>query len=153
MAAAAIGTQKLLHRMKAEGHLPKLSDRLGVLSRTNSEAILGAIAPDTKVDYSKGIAITSSFHPDEDTHVEPVRYGKGSNVMALLQTVLTDGDGETSRFRTWLQGAVAAEGRGDQPLRPAPLVGADGDRAGDADPRQLHHDVPEADPGHQQVCS
>jgi cholesterol oxidase len=103
MAAAAIGTQKLLHRMKAEGHLPKLSDRLGVLSRTNSEAILGAIAPDTKVDYSKGIAITSSFHPDEDTHVEPVRYGKGSNVMALLQTVLTDGDGETSRFRSWLR--------------------------------------------------
>jgi cholesterol oxidase len=103
MAAAAIGTQKLLHRMKVEGHLPKLSDRLGVLSRTNSEAILGAIAPDTKTDYSKGIAITSSFHPDEDTHVEPVRYGKGSNVMALLQTVLTDGDGDTSRFQAWLK--------------------------------------------------
>jgi cholesterol oxidase len=89
--------------MKAEGHLPRLSDRLGVLARTNSEAILGAIAPDTKVDYSHGIAITSSFHPDEDTHVEPVRYGKGSNVMAFLQTVLTDGDGDVSRFRTWLQ--------------------------------------------------
>jgi len=103
LAAAAIGTQKLLHRMKAEGHLPRLSDRLGVLARTNSEAILGAIAPDTKVDYSHGIAITSSFHPDEDTHVEPVRYGKGSNVMAFLQTVLTDGDGEVSRFRSWLQ--------------------------------------------------
>jgi cholesterol oxidase len=103
LAAASIGTQKLLHRMKAEGHLPELSDRLGVLSRTNSEAILGAIAPDTKIDYSQGIAITSSFHPDEDTHVEPVRYGKGSNVMALLQTVLTDGDGEVSRFRSWLQ--------------------------------------------------
>ena len=102
-AAAAIGTQKLLHRMKAEGHLPKLSDRLGVLSRTNSEAILGAIAPDAKTDYSYGIAITSSFHPDEDTHVEPVRYGKGSNVMALLQTVLTDGDGPDARWKVWLR--------------------------------------------------
>jgi cholesterol oxidase len=102
-AAAAIGTQKLLHRMKAEGHLPKLSDRLGYLSRTNSESILGAIAPDSSVDYSYGIAITSSFHPDADTHVEPVRYGKGSNAMAMLQTVLTDGDGPEPRWQTWLK--------------------------------------------------
>ena len=102
-AAAAIGTQKLLHKMKAQGHLPKLSDRLGYLSRTNSESILGAIAPKTStVDYSHGIAITSSFHPDEDTHVEPVRYGKGSNLMALMQTALTDGDGPGPRWRTWL---------------------------------------------------
>jgi cholesterol oxidase len=102
LAAAAIGTQKLLHTMKAEGHLPRLSDRLGHLSRTNSESILGAIAPDTSVDYSRGIAITSSFHPDEHTHVEPVRYGAGSNALALLQTVLTDGDGPAPRWRTWL---------------------------------------------------
>ena len=103
-AAAAIGTQKLLHKMKAQGHLPKLSDRLGYLSRTNSESILGAIAPKTStVDYSHGIAITSSFHPDEDTHVEPVRYGRGSNAMVMLQTVLTDGDGPGPRWRTWLR--------------------------------------------------
>lgn len=102
-AAAAIGTQKLLHRMKVEGHLPKLSDRLGYLSRTNSESILGAIAPDSVVDYSYGIAITSSFHPDEDTHVEPCRYGRGSNAMAMLQTVLTDGGGPGPRWRTWLK--------------------------------------------------
>jgi cholesterol oxidase len=102
-AAAAIGTQKLLHRMKAEGHLPRLSDRLGYLSRTNSESILGAIAPDRTTDYSYGVAITSSFHPDDHTHVEPVRYGKGSNVMALLQTVLTDGDGPGPRWQTWLR--------------------------------------------------
>jgi cholesterol oxidase len=102
-AAAAIGTQKLLHRMKAEGHLPGLSDRLGYLSRTNSESILGAIAPDSTVDYSYGVAITSSFHPDADTHVEPVRYGKGSNAMAMIQTVLTDGDGPGPRWQTWLK--------------------------------------------------
>ncbi len=101
-AAAAIGTQKLLHKLKAQGILPKLSDRLGYLSRTNSESILGAIAPDTSIDYSRGIAITSSFHPDADTHVEPCRYGKGSNAMSLMQTVLTDGDGPVPRWRTWL---------------------------------------------------
>jgi cholesterol oxidase len=99
--AAAIGTQKLLHRLKATGDLPKISDRLGMLTRTNSEAILGAIAPDLAVDYSEGVAITSSMHPDPTTHFEPVRYGHGSNAMSLLQTVLTDGG--PGRVRRWLR--------------------------------------------------
>jgi len=104
MAASALGTQRLLHRMKDEGHLPRISDRLGHLSRTNSESILGAIAPKgDPTDYSHGAAITSSFHPDAQTHIEPVRYGKGSNVMSLLQTVLTDDDGSQPRWRTWLR--------------------------------------------------
>ncbi|QIG41836.1 GMC family oxidoreductase [Nocardioides anomalus] len=106
MAAASLGTQKLLHRMKDEGHLPRLSKRLGFLSRTNSESILGAIAPaGDATDYTYGVAITSSFHPDADTHVEPCRYGKGFNTMAMLQTVLTDGDesGSPTRIRTWLR--------------------------------------------------
>jgi cholesterol oxidase len=102
-AAAALGTQKLLHQLKAEGDLPNLSDRLGMLTRTNSESILGALAPDNSVDYSKGVAITSSWHPDEVTHIEPVRYGKGSNLMVLMQTVLTDGDGPGPRWKTWLK--------------------------------------------------
>ncbi|WP_329003323.1 GMC family oxidoreductase [Kribbella sp. NBC_00709] len=102
-AASALGTAKLLHRLRDEGKLPGLSDRLGVLTRTNSESLLGAIAKDRDVDYSRGVAITSSFHPDDITHIEPVRYGKGSNVMSLLQTVLTDGDGDKPRWRTWLR--------------------------------------------------
>lgn len=101
--AAALGTQKLLHRLKATGDLPKISDRLGLLARTNSEAILGAIAPDLDTDYSLGVAITSSWHPDDHTHVEPVRYGKGSNAMSLMQTVLTDGGGSRPRWQTWLK--------------------------------------------------
>jgi cholesterol oxidase len=101
--AAALGTQKLLHQLKGEGHLPHVSDRLGALTRTNSEAILGAVAGDRSVDYTRGVAITSSFHPDEVTHVEPVRYGRGSNAMALLQTVLADDVPGTSRVRTWLR--------------------------------------------------
>jgi cholesterol oxidase len=91
-AAGTLGTQKLLHRMRDEGILPKLSARLGELTRTNSEAILGARARDVTADFSQGVAITSSFHPDKRTHVEPVRYGKGSNSMGMLQSILTDGD-------------------------------------------------------------
>ncbi|WP_181312141.1 GMC oxidoreductase [Nocardioides campestrisoli] len=101
--AAALGTQKLLHQLKGDGDLPGISDRLGVLARTNSEAILGALAPDLSTDYSRGVAITSSFHPDEDTHIEPVRYGRGSNVMAMLQTVLADPVPGEHRLRTWLR--------------------------------------------------
>ena len=102
-AASTMGTQKLLHRMRDRDILPDVSDRLGVLTRTNSEALLGAIADSRDVDYSHGVAITSSFHPDEHTHVEPVRYGKGSNAMSLMQTVLTDGSTDTPRWRVWLR--------------------------------------------------
>jgi cholesterol oxidase len=101
--AGALGTARLLHRMRDEGTLPRVSSRLGVLTRTNSESILGAVAPrGGTTDYTRGVAITSSFHPDEVTHVEPVRYGRGSNLLGLLQTVLTDGDGPLPRWRLWL---------------------------------------------------
>ncbi|MCW2857909.1 MAG: family oxidoreductase [Marmoricola sp.] len=104
VSAASLGTQRLLHKMKDEGHLPGLSDRLGYLSRTNSESILGAIAPvGSKTDYSRGVAITSSFHPDEHTHIEPVRYGRGSNFMSMMQTVLTDDAGPEQRWQKWLK--------------------------------------------------
>ncbi len=94
LAAGALGTQRLLHRMRDEQLLPQLSDRLGVLTRTNSESLLGSVARGRDVDYSRGVAITSSFHPDEHTHVEPVRYGHGSNAMSLLTTVLVDNAGD-----------------------------------------------------------
>ena len=103
-AAAALGTQKLLHKLKTTGDLPGISDRLGVLTRTNSESLLGAIAPKSSgEDFSTGVAITSSWHPDDVTHIEPVRYGKGSNAMSLMQTVLTDGDGPEPRWKAWLK--------------------------------------------------
>ena len=80
---------EILLRMRDEGALPRLSPMLGRLSRTNSESLLGAVAPMSGTDYSEGVAITSSFFPDPDTHVEPVRYGHGSNSMGLLQSVMT----------------------------------------------------------------
>ncbi|MER5539566.1 GMC oxidoreductase [Streptomyces mirabilis] len=101
--AGAYNTQKLLHRLRDTGVLSQVSHRLGMLTRTNSEAILGAKARRKRsdVDYSRGVAITSSFHPDEHTHIEPFHYGKGSNVIGLLQTALTDGDQPHPRWVTW----------------------------------------------------
>ncbi|MEZ5117287.1 MAG: GMC family oxidoreductase [Candidatus Nanopelagicales bacterium] len=103
VAAGTYNTQRLLHRMKDEGILPRLSKALGRLSRTNSESILGAVARTADHDFTRGVAITSSFHADEKTHVEPVRYGKGSNLMGLLQSVLTDEEPGVPRWRTWLK--------------------------------------------------
>jgi cholesterol oxidase len=87
--------------MKDSKVLPNLSDRLGDLSRTNSEALTGAIMPNADINYSEGSAITSSFFPDENTHIEPVRYGKGSNLMGLLQTIMTDGYSSKERRKQW----------------------------------------------------
>ena len=91
VAAGALGTAKLLQKVRAAGHLQGLSDRLGHLSRTNSESLLGVVARGDDIDYSQGAAITSSIFPSPDTHIEPVRYGKGSNFMALLQSVIASG--------------------------------------------------------------
>jgi cholesterol oxidase len=105
LAAGTWGTQQLLHRMKDSGALPRLSARLGELTRTNSEAIIGAgrFTVDSDRDFSRGVAITSSIHPDEHTHIEPVRYGKGSNAMSMLQTIATDGASEVPRWKQALR--------------------------------------------------
>ncbi|MFJ9338282.1 GMC oxidoreductase [Streptomyces sp. NPDC101733] len=94
VAAGTYGTQTLLHTMKDLGELPRLSERLGDLTRTNSEGLVGAQTderryrrrhgPDSRADFTQGVAITSSVHPDADTHIEPVRYGKGSNAMGFM---------------------------------------------------------------------
>jgi cholesterol oxidase len=106
VAAGTFNTQKLLHKMKRK-QLPRLSDRLGALSRTNSEALTGALMNNRDNDFSRGAAITSSFFPDEHTHIEPVRYGKGSNFMGLLQTIMTDGFTGKERRRHWLKQFLA----------------------------------------------
>ncbi len=105
-AAGTWGTQQLLHNMKAAGLLPGISGTLGAATRTNSEALGGAVAKlrdRERLDFTRGVAITSSIHPDSRTHIEPVRYGRGSNAMGLLSTVMTDGGGPVPRWLKWLR--------------------------------------------------
>jgi cholesterol oxidase len=91
LAAGVLGTVKLLLECKERGSLPHVSAQLGERVRTNSEAIIGVTTSDAQAGYSQGIAITSSFHPDEHTHVEVVRYSEGSDALQPLATLLTDG--------------------------------------------------------------
>ncbi|WP_106399870.1 FAD-dependent oxidoreductase [Actinocorallia populi] len=94
LAAGAYGTQRLLHRMKATGALPGLSDRLGALTRVYAEAYAGAARPrPTGRPLYEGVAVTSSLHPEARTVIEAFRFGRGSDLTGLLRVPLLDGTG------------------------------------------------------------
>jgi cholesterol oxidase len=107
-AGGALGTTRLLLRCKERGSLPRLSEQLGNFVRTNSEALLGALAPDEKMDFSEGIAITSGVDVagDAHTHMEIVRHGKGQDFMSLLTTHLTPDRPPWPRWLRWLGGMI-----------------------------------------------
>ncbi len=101
-AAGTLGTNALLLGLKRKGRLPNLSDHLGRFVRTNSETLLGVRSLSSGVDFSRGVAITSSVHPDEDTHIEPVRFGLGHDAMSILVAALTDGGRKIPRALRWI---------------------------------------------------
>ena len=92
-----MGTVKLLMRCRQKGFLSNLSPQLGKYVRTNSESLLGVMSGDKKVDWNDQIAITSGIFADETTHVEMVRYNKGSDLLLNLQSLMVDGGGRIPR--------------------------------------------------------
>jgi cholesterol oxidase len=79
-----MGTVPLLLKLKGKSLL-KLSDKVGWNIRTNNESLMVVTSTDKNPkDYSKGIAIGSILHTDENSHLEPVRYGKGSSFFRIL---------------------------------------------------------------------
>jgi cholesterol oxidase len=97
LAAGALGTNRLLLESKRTGRLPRLSGQVGKIARTNSEVLLGVASRKRGERFCDGIAITSSLFIDDTTHVEPVRYPQGSDVMFWLSSLLTDGDSPRTR--------------------------------------------------------
>jgi len=93
VAAGPLGTNKLLQRCRLSGSLPRISQRLGELVRTNSESILTVTVPeDYPEDLIKRVAISSSIYPDPNTHIETVTYGDDGDSMHRLYTLMV-GDG------------------------------------------------------------
>lgn len=79
-----MGTIPLLLELKDKS-LPNLSDKVGANIRTNNESLLLLTSTEKNPkDYSKGIAIGSVLHTDENSHLEPVRYGEGSSFFRTL---------------------------------------------------------------------
>ncbi len=107
VAAGALGTNRLLADCKHRGSLPALSDRLGQLVRTNSEAIVGVTLPARlKLEPWRDVAISSSIHVGADTHIEFVTYGPKGDAMASLVTLLTGEGTRLTRPLKWLAQVV-----------------------------------------------
>jgi cholesterol oxidase len=104
LAAGPLGTNQLLADCKHRGALPRLSEHLGHVVRTNSESVQAVTARDDSRDFTKSVAITSSIYPDPDTHIEVVTYGKGGDAISRLFTTMT---GKGTRLTRPLQWIVA----------------------------------------------
>ena len=85
-----LGTIRLLLDMKKK-HLTKLSEKTGDDIRTNNESLIYVVSKDSTRDFSQGVAIGSIFPSDENSHIEPVRYGAGSNFWKIMGVPLTFG--------------------------------------------------------------
>ena len=97
LAAGALGTNRLLLRCRAAGSLPRVSDRLGELVRTNSESIVAITGVDDSRNFAESVAITSSMYPDPDTHIEVCTYGRNANSQGRLFAHLTTRGGRLTR--------------------------------------------------------
>jgi cholesterol oxidase len=113
-AGGVMGTISLLLALRQDqAALPRLSPCVGRFVRTNSESLVTVSNPDSAEDFSRGVAITSILHTDDHSHIEPVRYGAGSNFFRPLllphtteKTVLSRLGGMVQAFakapRKWL---------------------------------------------------
>jgi cholesterol oxidase len=101
VAGGVLGSVSLLMRSQELGGLGTLSPMLGNVVRTNSEALLGITVPGRR-DLCEGVAITSKVEMDAVTHMETVRFPRGSDVVLLLGTLLTDGGPGLPRQLRWL---------------------------------------------------
>jgi len=100
VAAHAYGSSKLLLHMQHAGRLTGMSEHLGQRARTNSEQLLAITRPydewkrdPHRISLTPGaVSITSGVWPDPVTSIEPVYWGVGSNLFALLVTEHQQGE-------------------------------------------------------------
>ncbi|MCB9293392.1 MAG: GMC family oxidoreductase [Lewinellaceae bacterium] len=104
-AGGVLGTVPLLLRLR-QSSLPGLSARVGYGVRTNNESLIPVTTFDKSKDLSKGIAIGSILHTDENSHLEPVRYAAGSGFWRWLLLPMAHGGSFAARMgkiiKDWL---------------------------------------------------
>lgn len=104
--AGALGTNRLLAKCKLDGSLPRISDKLGYLVRTNSESILAVTLPKGTENIWNDVMISSSVHPKPDTHIEFNTFGRNADSMSLLYTMMTGKGTRLTRPLKWLGNAI-----------------------------------------------
>jgi cholesterol oxidase len=92
-----LGTLKLLLKLKQKS-LPNISDKLGDEIRTNNETLISVSSLDKNRNFSKGIAIGSILHTDENSHLEICRYSEGSNAWKLMHLPYATGKNVVARL-------------------------------------------------------
>ncbi len=104
VAAGVIGTLNLLLRCRDVSRtLPELSVRLGENVRTNNEAFLGVTDLDPASNHTEGIAISTVFHADDVTHIEPLRFPEGSSFLyRILGAPMIEAGQAGVAYRLWL---------------------------------------------------
>jgi cholesterol oxidase len=91
LAGGVVGTLELLFYCRdVKKTLPNISPQLGRVVRTNSEAIVGALAADEGLDLTRGTAISSHFYPNPDTHITQNRFPNGYTYMKFFTGPLID---------------------------------------------------------------
>ncbi len=92
-----LGTVRLLLDLKNTS-LPNLSNQVGKYIRTNNESLVLVTSMDKTKNFSEGVAIGSIFPVDENSHLEPVRYGSGSGFWKTMGVPLVHGKNMAVRF-------------------------------------------------------
>ena len=107
-AGGVLGTLKLLLKLKKNKALPNLSDKLGQDVRTNNETLISVSSLKKHIDVSKGIAIGSILHVDENTHLEVCRYAEGSGFWKLLHLPMSHGSNIFTRLARTLKNSLSS---------------------------------------------
>ena len=150
LAAGTWGTQHLLFKMRDAGKLARLSKQLGVLTRTNSESIVGAatlqVSPESGPDPRGGDHVVDSSDRRTPTSSPPLRQGFQRDGAAADADDRRPG---SRGHRCAAVEAVVGPGPRGSPRPPSdaqrpPVERAHTDRAGDAAPGQLDHHVHQA---------
>lgn len=98
LAGGVLGTVPLLLKLKEQrAGLPHLSPALGYRVRTNSEALIGVVSEKRDLDMSAGVAIGAILETDKHSHLELVRYPKGSGFFRTLMMPHVPGSGALIR--------------------------------------------------------
>lgn len=104
-AGGAVGTNELLADCKHRGSLPRISNRLGELVRTNSEAVLSVLLPDGGETW-RDVTASSRVILEGDTQIEFLTYGPGGDFMRLMFTVLVGRGNIPVRVLKWISAVV-----------------------------------------------
>ena len=107
LAAGVLGTTQVLMASRDRyGTLPGLPTSLGRHVRTNSEAFVVILQPDSSVDVSHGPTISSEFWADATTHVTNNRVPPSYGYLRPFMSPLADSTHRAGRIREALAGAA-----------------------------------------------